>query len=168
MEEQEYLSIYLEELKDLPELTQEQEAELTSALLSGEPGAKEKLTEGNLRTVLEEARGYLGRGVPLGDLIQEGNLGLMEAFATFEAGMDFRRHIRAAVRAAMEDALEEESGEAAAKDRMVETMNKMDEITTKLAEELGREATLAEVAEQMGLPEDEVHMLMREALNAIQ
>ena len=47
-------------------------------------------------------------------------------------------------------------------------MNKMDEITTKLAEELGREATLAEVAEQMGLPEDEVHMLMREALNAIQ
>ena len=160
--------MYLKEIGKVPLLSAEEEIELAKRMADGDEEAKKRLAEANLRLVVSIAKRYVGRGMLFLDLIQEGNLGLMEAFATFEAGMDFRRHIRAAVRAAMEDALEEESGEAAAKDRMVETMNKMDEITTKLAEELGREATLAEVAEQMGLPEDEVHMLMREALNAIQ
>ena len=168
MEEQEYLEIYLKEMKDLPELVQEEEERLTEALLKGDQAARERLTEGHLRTVIEISQGFLGKGVPLADLIQEGNLGLLEGISTYEAGMEFREHIRNAIQNAMEDALAEENGETAAKNRMVSAMNEMDEVTMKLAKELGREATLAEVAEKMGLSEDEVHMLMREALNAIQ
>ena len=78
------LSVYLSEIARIPLLSREEEHELALRVRAGEPRAKDRLAEANLRLVVRVARRYLNRGLPLQDLIEEGNLGLLRAIEKFD------------------------------------------------------------------------------------
>jgi len=78
------LGVYLREISRIPLLTREQEADLARRARAGDDAAKSRLVEANLRLVVQIARRYLNRGLPLPDLIEEGNLGLLRAVEKFE------------------------------------------------------------------------------------
>src|SRR5436305_14826553 len=84
------LQIYLHDINDTPLLTAEQERELSERVALGDPYAREHMVKANLRLVVNIARGYLGKGLSLEDLIEEGNLGLMRAVEGFDGTMDTR------------------------------------------------------------------------------
>src|SRR5207249_9254729 len=81
----ENLRVYLGEIARIPLLTREQESELARRVRAGDAAAKARLTEANLRLVVQIARRYLNRGLPLPDLIEEGNIGLLRAVEKFDA-----------------------------------------------------------------------------------
>ena len=80
----ENLRVYLKEIGGIPLLTREQEGELARGIRAGDEAAKARLTEANLRLVVQIARRYLNRGLPLPDLIEEGNIGLLRAVEKFD------------------------------------------------------------------------------------
>src|SRR5437870_11893687 len=84
------LQIYLHDINDTPLLSAEQERELAERVELGDPYAREHMVKANLRLVVNIARGYLGKGLSLEDLIEEGNLGLMRAVEGFDASMNTR------------------------------------------------------------------------------
>jgi RNA polymerase primary sigma factor len=84
------LQIYLQDINDTPLLSAEEERELAERVAIGDPSAREHMVKANLRLVVNIARGYLGRGLSLEDLIEEGNLGLMRAVEGFDGMMDTR------------------------------------------------------------------------------
>src|SRR3954462_13790851 len=84
------LQIYLQEINDTPLLTAQEERELAEKVAQGDPEAREHMVKANLRLVVNIARGYLGKGLSLEDLIEEGNLGLMRAVEGFDCTMDTR------------------------------------------------------------------------------
>ena len=89
-EASEPLKIYLREIGRIPLLTEEEEKELDKRLAKGDTSARQRLEEGNLRLVVSLAKHYTGRGVPLLDLIQEGNLGLIKAVEKFDSTKGFK------------------------------------------------------------------------------
>jgi RNA polymerase primary sigma factor len=84
------LQIYLHDINDTPLLSAEEERELAERVSLGDPLAREHMVKANLRLVVNIARGYLGKGLNLEDLIEEGNLGLMRAVEGFDGTMDTR------------------------------------------------------------------------------
>src|SRR4051812_11194859 len=84
------LQIYLHDINDTPLLTAQEERELAEKVAQGDPEAREHMVKANLRLVVNIARGYLGKGLSLEDLIEEGNLGLMRAVEGFDGGMATR------------------------------------------------------------------------------
>lgn len=84
------LQIYLQDINGTPLLSAEEEKELAERVAMGDPSAREHMVKANLRLVVNIARGYLGKGLSLEDLIEEGNLGLLRAVEGFDGGMDTR------------------------------------------------------------------------------
>ena len=82
--------MYLGELSGIKSCDEEENNRLLRALASGDPGARDRLIEGNLKTVLEMVRDYVGRGIPAGDLVQEANMALVVAVREYEGGGSFQ------------------------------------------------------------------------------
>ena len=97
--------MYLGELSGIKSCDEEENNRLLSALASGDPGAGDRLIEGNLKTVLEMVRDYVGRGIPAGDLVQEANMALVVAVREYEGG-GFDSFLKDKVRAALLNAVE--------------------------------------------------------------
>ena len=161
-----FYQMYLEELEAVAEAGPEEELSLLERLAAGDDSARERLIEGNLKRVLEYAKEYDGRGLPMGDLVQEGNMALTALAMEYESGA-FQELLRERVRACIEAALEEQRMEAEIEENVAARVNVLQEVSRVMAKELGREATVEELAAKMKMTEDEIRDIMKVTLDAV-
>ena len=154
---------YLKEIGRVPLLTAEQEADLARAAQAGDEQARRALSEANLRLVVSVAKRYVGRGLPFLDLIQEGNLGLMKAAEKFEPerGFKFSTYATWWIRQAITRAIADQGRTIRIPVHMVETINKLIRVSRQLLQELGREPTPEEIAEEMNMPVERVREILK-------
>lgn len=163
------VSIYMEELKDKNVLSKEQEQLVARKMLAGDEEAKTLLIESNLNLVTEIAKEYKKKNLSMGDLIQEGNIGLLMGVAQYElsTGVSFHAYICDTIRKAIEDALEEDIRETISAKKVANRANELSDLAEELAQELEREATPKELADRLGITEDQVREIMKISLDAI-
>lgn len=153
------LQIYLSEIGQIPLLSEEDEKRLGEKSAQGDGEARRKLSEGNLRLVVSLAKHYTGRGIPLMDLIQEGNMGLMRAAEKYDYTKENRFSTYAAwwIKEAMQRAIDQQSREIRVPVHVAENMKRVQKTARELQQSLGRDATPKEIAEKLGnKTEDEV------------
>lgn len=155
--------MYLREIGKVPLLTAAEEMMLAKRIVAGDRVAKKKLAEANLRLVVSIAKKYIGRGLSLLDLIQEGNTGLLRAVEKFDyrKGYKFSTYATWWIRQAITRAIADHARTIRIPVHMVETINKMIRIQRQLVQELGREPTVAEVAKGMDIPREKVEHIMK-------
>lgn len=158
--------MYLKEIGKVPLLTAEEEIELAKKMEEGGPegeAAKKKLAEANLRLVVSIAKRYVGRGMLFLDLIQEGNLGLIKAVEKFDfhKGFKFSTYATWWIRQAITRAIADQARTIRIPVHMVETINKLIRVSRQLLQELGREPTAEELAQEMQMPEEKVREIMK-------
>ena len=152
------LSQYLREISRYPLLDREEEGRLAREIRRGEEEALDKLVRSNLRFVVAVSKRYRNQGVPLSDLINEGNLGLIKAARRFDEskGIKFISYAVWWIRQAILQALAEQGRIVRVPLNRAGVMQRMGKLTARLVQELGREPTVAEVAEGLGLGREEV------------
>jgi len=154
--------MYLKEIGRVPLLSMEDERRLAMSIESGED-SKRKLTEANLRLVVSIAKKYVGRGMLFLDLIQEGNLGLIRAVEKFDyrKGYKFSTYATWWIRQAITRALADQARTIRIPVHMVETINRLIKISRQLLQELGRDPTVEEIANEMGLTPEKVREVIK-------
>ena len=167
--ENQFYQMYLDELSEIPECTNEEMEALLNSLPNEE--AVKRLTEGSLAYVVREAAKYAGNDVEISDLVQEGNMALLLVLKNYAShpvvGDDFNQLRERAVHMAMEAVTEEQKQSEQTAEKLTASVNVLNVVMTKLAEELGREPNLSEIAAKMQMSEDEVQAVMKEAINAV-
>ena len=155
--------MYLKEIGSIKLLTPDEEIEIAKRIEAGDEEAKKKLTEANLRLVVSIAKKYLGRGMNFLDLIQEGNLGLLKAVDKFDykKGYKFSTYATWWIRQAITRAIADQARTIRIPVHMVETINKLTRTSRQLVQELGREPTPEEIAEEMDLPVERVREIIK-------
>ncbi|MBO4265682.1 MAG: RNA polymerase sigma factor RpoD [Lachnospiraceae bacterium] len=155
--------MYLKEIGKVPLLTAEEEIELAKRMEDGDEVAKKRLAEANLRLVVSIAKRYVGRGMLFLDLIQEGNLGLIKAVEKFDytKGYKFSTYATWWIRQAITRAIADQARTIRIPVHMVETINKLIRVSRQLLQELGREPTPEEIAEEMNLPVERVREILK-------
>ena len=155
--------LYLKEIGKVPLLKADEEVELAKRMGEGDEDAKHKLTEANLRLVVSIAKRYVGRGMLFLDLIQEGNLGLIKAVEKFDytKGFKFSTYATWWIRQAITRAIADQARTIRIPVHMVETINKLMRVQRNLLQELGREPTEEEIAEEMGLTVERVREILK-------
>ena len=155
--------MYLKEIGKVPLLTADEEVELAKRMEEGDEEAKKRLAEANLRLVVSIAKRYVGRGMQFLDLIQEGNLGLIKAVEKFDytKGYKFSTYATWWIRQAITRAIADQARTIRIPVHMVETINKLIRVSRQLLQELGREPTPEEIAEEMNLPVDRVREILK-------
>ena len=154
---------YLREIGKVPLLDAEEEVELAKRYEKQEKAAKDKLTESNLRLVVSIAKKYIGRGLSLLDLIQEGNQGLIRAVEKYDwrRGFKFSTYATWWIRQAITRAIADQARTIRIPVHMVETINKLYRTSRRLMQELGREPTPEEIAEEVELEPDRVREIFK-------
>ncbi|MDO5716579.1 MAG: RNA polymerase sigma factor RpoD [Tissierellia bacterium] len=155
--------MYLKEIGKISLLTAEEEVSIAKRMEQGDESAKSELAEANLRLVVSIAKRYMGRGMPFLDLIQEGNLGLMKAVEKFEykKGFKFSTYATWWIRQAITRAIADQARTIRIPVHMVETINKLLRVQRQLLQELGREPTPEEIAEEMELNVEKVREIQK-------
>lgn len=152
------VKMYLKEIGRIPLLNADEEVELAVKMEKGDIHSKQKLAEANLRLVVSIAKRYVGRGMHFLDLIQEGNMGLMKAVEKFDytRGFKFSTYATWWIRQAITRAIADQARTIRIPVHMVETINKLVRVQRQLIQELGREPTNEEIAEEMGIDIEKV------------
>ena len=161
--------MYLKEIGQIPLLSPEEEQELAQRVSEGDQQAKNKLTEANLRLVVSIAKKYSGRGLHILDLIQEGNTGLIRAVDKFDytKGNKFSTYATWWIRQAITRAIADQARTIRVPVHMVEVINKATRCNRKLVQELGREPTLEEIADELNLPIEKIIEANRTAADTL-
>ena len=155
--------MYLKEIGKVSLLSADEEIELAKRMEQGDENAKKRLAEANLRLVVSIAKRYVGRGMLFLDLIQEGNLGLIKAVEKFDyrKGYKFSTYATWWIRQAITRAIADQARTIRIPVHMVETINKLIRVSRQLLQELGREPTPEEIAEEMDMPVDRVREILK-------
>lgn len=155
--------MYLKEIGKVPLLSAEEEIDLAKRMETGDEAAKKRLAEANLRLVVSIAKRYVGRGMLFLDLIQEGNLGLIKAVEKFDytKGYKFSTYATWWIRQAITRAIADQARTIRIPVHMVETINKLIRVSRQLLQELGREPTPEEIAEEMSMPVERVREILK-------
>ena len=155
--------MYLKEIGKVPLLSAEEEIELAKRMENGDEDAKKRLAEANLRLVVSIAKRYVGRGMLFLDLIQEGNLGLIKAVEKFDyrKGYKFSTYATWWIRQAITRAIADQARTIRIPVHMVETINKLIRVSRQLLQELGREPSPEEIAEEMNMPVERVREILK-------
>ena len=155
--------IYLKEIGKVPLLTADQETDLAQRMEKGDEVARKQLAEANLRLVVSIAKRYVGRGMLFLDLIQEGNMGLIKAVEKFDyrKGYKFSTYATWWIRQAITRAIADQARTIRIPVHMVETINKLTRVSRQLLQELGREPSPEEIAEEMDIPVDRVREIQK-------
>ena len=155
--------MYLKEIGKVPLLSAEEEIDLAQRMEEGDESAKKRLAEANLRLVVSIAKRYVGRGMLFLDLIQEGNLGLIKAVEKFDyrKGYKFSTYATWWIRQAITRAIADQARTIRIPVHMVETINKLIRVSRQLLQELGREPTPEEIAEEMNMSVERVREILK-------
>ena len=161
--------MYLREIGRIPLLTFDQELDLAKRILDGDEDAKKQLAESNLRLVVSIAKKYVGRGMLFLDLIQEGNMGLIKAVEKFDytKGFKFSTYATWWIRQAITRAIADQARTIRIPVHMVETINKLIRTSRHLLQQLGREPTPEEIAEEMEIPVEKVMEIQKSAQDPV-
>ena len=159
------VKVYLKEIGRVPLLTPEEEVELAERMAKGDPAARKRLSEANLRLVVSIAKRYVGRGMQFLDLIQEGNLGLIKAVEKFDhtKGFKFSTYATWWIRQAITRAIADQARTIRIPVHMVETINKVKKVSSQLLHKKGHDPSAEEIAEELDMPIDKVREIMRVA-----
>lgn len=164
-EEQTFLARYEEDLSYLKALTEEALLELCRDVEeTGDSDAKSHLTEQLLPKVVETAKHYAGRGLPIGDLIQEGNIGLMLALETLGIrgdGVSALDYLKQEIEKAVSEALEEQQTEKSAGELIADRLNELSDGIKELSGELERQVSVEELSAFMDMPVEEIEDLLK-------
>lgn len=155
------IKIYLREIGQIPLLTPEEEIELAARIKKGDKEARAKMIRSNLRLVVKIAHDYANLGLPLLDLISEGNIGLMKAVERFDPAKGGKLSTYAAwwIKQSIKRALANQSKTIRLPVHLVDKISKMRRVALQMSEELGREPTDDELAEEVGLSAAKVSQL---------
>lgn len=155
--------LYLREIGKIPLLNSEEELSLAQKVVAGDLDAKSKMAEANMRLVVSIAKRYVGRGLDLLDLIQEGNTGLLRAVEKFDPdkGFKFSTYATWWIRQAITRAIADQARTIRIPVHMVETINKLLRTQRRLTQELNREPTNEEIAKEMEIDVDKVEHIMK-------
>lgn len=164
-EEQIFLAQYEEDLSYLKTVEEEALLELCREVEeSGDNDAKARLTEQLLPRVVETAKHYAGRGLPIGDLIQEGNIGLMLALETLglrEEGVSALDYLKEEIEKAVSEALEDQQTEKSAGELIADCLNELSDGIKELSGELERQVSVEELSAFMDMPVEEIEDLLK-------
>lgn len=155
--------LYLREIGKIPLLSADEELELAHKVVEGDKRAKDKMAEANMRLVVSIAKRYVGRGLDLLDLIQEGNTGLLRAVEKFDPdkGFKFSTYATWWIRQAITRAIADQARTIRIPVHMVETINKLLRTQRRLTQDLNREPTNEEIAKEMELEVEKVEHIMK-------
>ncbi len=155
------IKIYLREIGQIPLLTPEEEIDLAAKIKKGDKEARAKMIRSNLRLVVKIAHDYGNLGLPLLDLISEGNIGLMKAVERFDPAKGGKLSTYAAwwIKQSIKRALANQSKTIRLPVHLVDKISKMRRVALQMSEELGREPTDDELAEEVGLSSAKVSQL---------
>lgn len=177
--------LYLDEIEAIPPCDPAENAVLAVSLAGGDERAKTRLVEGNLKLALTCIKDYLNKGIAVNDLIQEANMALMLAVDSYGALAAARmgdeperqkarpaegaleQYLDLKIRESLDAAIKAQEAEAKVEEIMLARVNVMKDITQRMAEELGREATVEELADRMKMTVDEVKEIMKLTLDAM-
>jgi RNA polymerase primary sigma factor len=157
------LETYLKEINETSLLTAEDEKELSYRISDGDMSARDRMVRANLRLVVNIARSYTGKGLPLQDLIEEGNLGLLRAVEGFDPGMNTRFSTYASywIKQSIKRSIINSGKTIRIPAYMVEVLSKWRKATAKLTDELGRVPTAEEVATDLGIPKKKLRIVKK-------
>ena len=167
------IKMYLKEIGKIPLLSVDEEMNLAKKICDPDENvrkeARKKMAESNLRLVVSIAKRYMGRGMQLLDLIQEGNLGLLRAVEKFDyqKGFKFSTYATWWIRQSITRSIADQARTIRIPVHMVETINRLIKVQRKLVQELGREPKPIEVAKVMGIPVAKVREIMSFALEPV-
>ncbi len=155
--------LYLREIGKIPLLTAEEELALAQRVVAGDKEAKDQMAEANMRLVVSIAKRYVGRGLDLLDLIQEGNTGLLRAVEKFDPdkGFKFSTYATWWIRQAITRAIADQARVIRIPVHMFETINKLLRTQRRLTQELNREPTNEEIAKAMEMEVEKVEHIMK-------
>ena len=158
--------VYMEEIAAIPPCSEAENEKLLGEIRNGNKAARERLIEGNLKNALFFVQDYINKGVPMADLIQEASMELMMlADEGFEGS--FEKLLESRIRVRMEEIINDQKKETDIEEEMLARVNVLQEVSKSMAEELGREAKLSELAERMKMTEDEVREIMKVTMDAL-
>ena len=144
-----FYEMYLEEMALIPVLEAEEEEKVLALAATGDKEAKKRLVEGSLAKVAQMVKEYEGRELPMSDVVQEANVALTAAAAAYDGSQQWQEFLAQEIHQAVEAALEEQKTEAEIEENMTARVNVLQTVSQVMAKELGREATVAELAEKM-------------------
>ncbi len=157
------LETYLREINETPLLSAAEEQDLARRIGGGDPMARDHMVRANLRLVVNIARGYVGKGLGLQDLIEEGNLGLLRAVEGFDpnVGTRFSTYASYWIKQSIKRALINSAKTIRIPAYMVELLSKWRRASARLSEELGRSPTQEEVGRILGLPRKKLPIIKK-------
>jgi DNA-directed RNA polymerase sigma subunit (sigma70/sigma32) len=176
MKEKNFVDMYYSELENISKLSPESELSLISTLVDNnskdniDKTIVNMLIEGNLNLVIIISENFRNKGVSLADLIQEGNIGLMEGIMTYNGSVDiteFHSHLELYITNALNNTIFEQNASSRISSHVADRANELDRASVTLSKELDRTPTLEELAKYLSLPEDEVERIMKMSLNAL-
>lgn len=172
LKEKSFIDMYYEDLKAVGDISAEEELLILKDFIANKDDkiSFNRLTESNLKVVTSLIEEYKNKGVFLGDLLQEGNLGLIEGILTYEGELqisDFHNHLYASIKNALNDAVLEQNSSIRVGSHAADRANELDRASITLSKELDRTPTLEELSKYLSLPEDEVERIMKMSLSAL-
>ena len=167
-EELEFIKMYLSDMENILSVSLDEQNTLIAKLAAGDTSCTPRLVESKLHTVADFAEKYRGKGVSFGDLIQEGNLELMIAVSEYQTSFgDFNQYIDKRIKNAMLNTINNEINSDRVGQHLADKLNQLDHATKELNKKLGRVPELSELAEAMGVSEDEASLLLKTSLDTL-
>ena len=167
-EETDFIKMYMDDIGALQTVSDVEQAALVNKLIAGDASASTPLVESKLKKVADIAKKYCGKGVTFGDLIQEGNLELMVAVSEYtkECG-DFNNYIDKRIEQGIRNVINSQINSDRIGQHLADKLNQLDNTTSKLSKELGRVPEISELADAMGITEDEASLLLKTSLDTL-
>lgn len=167
-EETDFIKMYMDDMGALQTVSDVEQAALVNKLIAGDASASTPLVESKLKKVADIAKKYCGKGVIFGDLIQEGNLELMVAVSEYtkECG-DFNNYIDKRIEQGIRNVINSQINSDRIGQHLADKLNQLDNTTSKLSKELGRVPEISELADAMGITEDEASLLLKTSLDTL-
>lgn len=167
-EELAFVEMYMTELESIPPATDEELTSLLEKHIAGDDSADDRIIECHLSLVAELAQNYTGKGVTIGDLIQEGNIGLIVSLSHYnDLSVDFKEYITSSINTFLEVTVNDQVSSDRIGDRLANKLNQLDDVTKDLSEKLGRVPDIDELAEAMSISKEEVEMLLKTSLDTL-
>lgn len=167
-EETDFIKMYMDDMNALQTVSDVEQAAIVNKLIAGDASASTPLVESKLKKVADIAKKYCGKGVTFGDLIQEGNLELMVAVSEYtkECG-DFNNYIDKRIEQGIRNVINRQINSDRIGQHLADKLNQLDNTTSKLSKELGRVPEISELADAMGITEDEASLLLKTSLDTL-